>query len=131
MHACRAWLAEPPTPRHYLVAEVGTAVLNATHLLEWADCLLILDAMCAGGPPGTLYSARPDELEAEPAKVSLHDLSLLGALRMLPRRPQRIAIMGVEPESIAVGTELSVAVARAVPKLVLEAKRVLTRWQNE
>src|SRR5512139_3120116 len=63
-----------------LVVEVGTAVLDALHLLEWAEAILAIDAMRAGGSPGTIYPLRVEEI-AEPGPMSsLHELSLLGAL---------------------------------------------------
>ena len=54
VHAIRSLQQNPPPG--VVVAEVGTAVLDALHLLEWAEKILAIDAMQAGGNPGTLYA---------------------------------------------------------------------------
>ncbi len=132
VHACRAWLAQAPAPRHYLVAEVGTAIYGAVHLLDWADRILVLDAMCAGGAPGSLYLAEAHDLAESSSGVSLHDLSLVGALQTLARpRPRRVTVIGLEPLTIALGTELSASVARALPAFIAEARRIVDGWRRE
>jgi hydrogenase maturation protease len=128
---CRAWLAERPRPSHYLVAEVGTAIYSALHLLEWADRILIVDAMQAGGPPGALYLAGGDDLEVAPAGASLHGMGLLGALSLLrSTRRREVRVLGVEPETLRLGTELSAPVAAAVPTVVRWGKRLLAEWSD-
>lgn len=129
--ACRAWLAARPHPCHCLVAEVGTAIYSALHLLEWADRILVLDAMQAGGPPGSLYLADGRALEVKPVGASLHDLTLLGALSLLsPTRPREVRVLGVEPEVLRLGTEPSPAVAAAIPALVAWGKRIVATWSD-
>lgn len=112
-------------PRRVVAAEVGTAVLDALHLFEWAERIVAIDAMKAGGPPGTIYSFGPDDVDAGGVKASLHELSLVSALGFLgkPHRPQ-ISILGVEPEIIDYGMELSEPVAAAMPRLLEAARRL-------
>ena len=43
-------------PPGVLAVEVGTAVLDALHLFEEAEMVIAIDAMKAGGAPGTIYS---------------------------------------------------------------------------
>ena len=111
-----------------LAVEVGTAVLDALHLFERADKLLAIDAMQAGGTPGTIYAFRLSEVEDRPARASLHEMNLLSALRLLPGHQPEVMVLGVEPEIIDYGLTLSPRVADAVPRLVEEARRVLSRW---
>ena len=98
-----------------LAVEVGTAVLDALHLFEWADRILAIDAMQAGGSAGTLYSARVSDIEDHSPQASLHELSLLAALRFLSNgeRPE-IVILGVEPGIIDYGIDLSPKVEAAL-----------------
>ena len=84
VHAVRT-LQQTPLPG-VIVAEVGTAVLDALHLLEWADKILAIDAMQAGGPPGTLYTFGVDAVEGPGMQTSLHELNFLAALDFLPRQ---------------------------------------------
>ncbi len=128
--ACRAWRAERPRPSHCLVAEVGTAIYSALHLLEWADRILIIDAMQAGGPPGSVYLAAGEALEPKPAHVSLHDLGLVGGLSLVSGRPRQVRVLGVEPGVLRLGTALSEPVAEALPAVVREARRLVGEWSR-
>jgi hydrogenase maturation protease len=141
VHACRR-LAEirkrrcPPWPAgsyHPLLAEVGIAVSDALHLLQWADHILAMDAMQAGGAPGTVYLAEADEVSVEPVQAGLHQLSLLGALRLIDRparKPpiRRLLFLGVEPEVIDFGMDLSHQVEAALGSVVEKACSILQEW---
>ena len=119
-------------PRGVLAVEVGAAVLDALHLFQWADRILAVDAMRAGGPPGTIYSFRVEDVKEDGPQASLHELSLLAAFRFLPdgRRPG-VMILGVEPAIIDYGLDLSPAVQAALPGLVQAAKDLIARWRGE
>ena len=125
IHAVRALQANPPPG--VLVCEVGTAALAALDILEQSEAVVIVDAMAAGGKPGTIYryDVLPDDPCGAHGGASLHDLNLIGVLRFIPeeRRP-RIAVVGVEPAELDCGLELSVAVAAALPEVVACARRV-------
>ncbi len=110
------------------VAEVGTAVLDALHLIEKADRLLAIDAMRAGGPPGTIYSFGVEDVEQRPTEASLHELNLLSALTLARRRPREITILGVEPGRIDYGLDLTPVVLEALPRLVDAAGRIVAKW---
>jgi hydrogenase maturation protease len=111
-------------PRQILAAEVGTAILDALHLFEWADRIIGIDAMQAGGPPGTIYSFGLEDVDDQGVKASLHEMGLLAGLRFMkgPRPP--ISMLAVEPESMDCGLELSASVQEALPRLVAEAKKM-------
>jgi hydrogenase maturation protease len=128
VEACRSLRALRPRPVHFLVAEVGTAIYGALHLLEWADHILVVDAMQAGGAPGSLYLATGKDLEVNHARASLHEVSLLGALCLLPRRPRHVRVLGIEPESLAPGEGLSAPVAAVMPAAVEWAMRIVSAW---
>ena len=115
-----------------LPVEVGTAVLDALHLFDWADRILAIDAMQAGGSAGTLYSLRVSDVEDRGPRGSLHELNLLAALRFLPngKRPE-IVILGVEPGIIDNGINLSPEVAAALPVVIHSIREVVEYWQGE
>ena len=127
VHAVRALRSQVrPT---VVVAEIGTAILRALHLLEEADKILVIDAMQAGGPPGTIYTGRVEDLEDASASVSMHQLGLTSAFRFLDHhRNPEILVIGVEPECIEYSMDLSPTVAAALPRVVAEARAVITRW---
>jgi len=119
-------------PPGVLAVEVGTAVLDALHLFEEAEMVIAIDAMKAGGVPGTIYSFQLSDVAAPEVPASLHEFSLLSALGLMegPSRPE-IAILGVEPEVIDYGMELSAAVQAALPRLVRAARDLAGRYLKE
>jgi hydrogenase maturation protease len=130
VHAIRE-LQKNPLPGA-LAVEVGTAVLDALHLFEWADRILAIDAMQAGGSAGTLYSLRASDVEDRSPQASLHELNLLAALRFLPhgKRPP-IVILGIEPEIIDFGLALSPKVEAILPLVIHSVKEIVSYWQGE
>ena len=114
-----------------LAAEVGTALLDGLHLFEWADKILAIDAMEAGGSPGMIYLAGVDQIEKGSRQTSLHELSLLSALRFLPKqRNPEIMVLGIEPETIDYGLDLTPTLQAALPKVVREARNILSDWRG-
>jgi hydrogenase maturation protease len=119
-------------PAGAVVAEVGTAVLNALHLLEWADKILAIDAMQAGGAPGTVYAFGTEDVAKGGIKASLHELNFLAALDFLKAKVKpEIIIFGVEPERSDYGLELTPAVAAALPQLTAAAREQVRCWRGE
>lgn len=129
VHAIRSLQQNPPPG--VVVAEVGTAVLDALHLLEWAEKILAIDAMQAGGDPGTLYVFGVDAVAGQGIQVSLHELNLLAALDFLPRQIKpEILIVGIEPETIDYGLDLSPSMAAALPRLTREVRKIVSGWRS-
>jgi len=119
-----------------VIAEIGTAVGDALHLLEAAKLILGIDALQAGGAPGTVYLAKASELESQ-GMVGLHQLSLLGALQLVEveisgrspdwQRPE-VEILGVEPASLALGMTLSTPVQAALTRITAQVWQRIDRW---
>lgn len=130
VHVIQA-LQQTALPRGVLAVEVGTAPLDALHLLEWADEVHAVDAVEAGGPPGTLYRLGLDAAE-EDGRTSLHELGLRSVCRLIPpeRRP-RVTVWGVEPEIIEFGLDLSPSVRPSVPELVRMLQAVISNHRVE
>ncbi|MFH1999276.1 MAG: hydrogenase maturation protease, partial [Planctomycetota bacterium] len=100
VHAVRALLRDPPDSVE--IAEIGTAVLDALHLLENADIVIALDAIQAGRPPGTVLEISEGSLQ-KPGGLgrSVHEVGLREAIAMLPQDKQpQLIILGVEPAMI-------------------------------
>ena len=130
VHAVRV-LQQTPLPG-VIVAEVGTAVLGVLHLLEWADKVLAIDAMHAGGTPGTIYGFGVEDAAGPGMQASLHELNLLAALRFLRRQATPdILFVGIEPQTIDYGLDLSPAVAAALPELTREVRKIVSDWRND
>ncbi len=115
VHAVRA-LRRAPACRA-LAVDVGTAILDALPLIEEAEVVIAIDAMQAGGAPGSIYSLDPADAESPAYLAGLHELGLAGALPLLRRRPE-IVVYGVEPASLSPGLALSPAVRDSLPRLL-------------
>jgi hydrogenase maturation protease len=119
-------------PPGVVVAEVGTAVFDALHLLEWADAVIAVDGLLGGGEPGTVYRCQVDQLAMPEPTRTLHEVSLRGALGMLPSevRPP-VTVIGVEPSDVDYGLELSPPVQAALPVVLGAVKAEVRRWRRD
>jgi len=86
------------------------------------DKLIIVDAVKAGGKPGTIYRFGFADLDFDSEMpISLHDIGVLDSLRMmalLDRQPKSTVIIGIEPRTIDYGLELSPEVEERLPELI-------------
>lgn len=108
-------------PPDVQVIDCGASVLDVVSAIQKAGRLIVVDAMKAGAQPGTIFKLRDKDISELPRKrVSLHQLSLLEALEMadkVGRRPPT-TIIGIEPEDVGIGMELSPTIEAVVPKVV-------------
>ena len=111
--------------------EVGTDVFSAIGWLERARWVLAVDAMDAGGTPGTIYTCCGSDIAPPESPKSIHELGLLSVLEFiaLHRRP-KIAVLGVQPEIVDYGLELSPTLARALPAVVQAARALSGQWAS-
>ena len=114
-------------------AEIGTAVLDGLHLFEWADKILAIDAMEAGGRPGDIYLIEESGLAGGgPIQASMHELSLKAALRFTQQPVAgEIVILGVEPAEIDYGLELTPPLQAALPRVATLARRIVQYWRDQ
>jgi hydrogenase maturation protease len=109
----------------------GTLGLTLLPYLEGVGDLLILDAIRLGEPAGTLHRFSMREftrMERDPA-ISGHDLGLLelwSSLQLQESLPLRCDVLGLEPESVELGTELSPTVQDALPLLLERVLELVT-----
>lgn len=124
VHAVRQLQNGPP--EGVVVAEVGTAILHAQHLIEQADFVIAIDAVCAGGKPGSVYRFDAADADDTDQHISLHQLGIIGVLRLMPEgsRP-KVTILGVEPEKVSYAMELSPTVQAVLNDVVEAAKEIV------
>jgi len=102
-----------------IVLDIGTAVLEALPALETAERVIIIDAVKADGPPGSVYRIPYDDCLRPSAIASMHGFDLSRVLAMAGRtdRPE-ITVIGVEPARIDWSMELSAEVSEALPAVL-------------
>jgi hydrogenase maturation protease len=127
VHVARA-LGQRELPEGVAVVEAGTAFLDVLPEIEKADRILLVDAMEAGGAPGSVYRVPFDQCHHPNMLASLHGFDMSRVLFMAgSHHAPEVTVFGIEPARIEWGTDLSAPVQRAVP-LVEEA--ILNEWRT-
>ena len=133
LRALEALASAADLPPSVELVDGGTAGLSLVPLLLSADRVLVLDALCAGRPPGTVLRLDGAELgRVAFGKISPHEVGLddvLAASR-LSGGPREVVVLGIEPESLDLGVGLSAPVENAVGALVSAALRQLREWEE-
>lgn len=101
----------------FAVDFVGTTALLALEAMDGTDRAVVVDAIDAAGPPGTVYRMGLND-DTVPTEVLMHDFTFAEAVQSCGAAydlPDRIVVVGVVPAAIEPRTELSETVSRAVP----------------
>jgi hydrogenase maturation protease len=115
VHVARA-LAQRDLPPNVAVVEAGTAFLDVLPDIEKADRILLIDAMEAGGAPGSVYRVPFDQCLHPEMLASLHGFDLSRVLFMAgSNRAPEVTVFGVEPARIEWGTDLSPVIRKVLP----------------
>ena len=137
VHAVREiWDKEWPENVEFL--DGGTFTQDLFYVFEKYEYILVLDVIRAGKEPGTIYRVEEKDLvENEKQALSLHDIDLLDSLRMaslLGNRPG-LTVIGIEPEKIDWGTEMTPTLKDRFPFFVekseAEINSILGAWEKE
>jgi hydrogenase maturation protease len=118
-------------PEGALAIDAGTSSMEMIEELSHLDFLLVVDAVKMGQPPGSRVRLAGDEVPAffrrnlSPHGIGLSDV--LAALELLGAEPKETLVIGLEPVSLDLSTELSPAAAARVPELVAQVVEELAR----
>lgn len=119
-------------PDDVQLVDGGTLGLDLLCYLEEARRLLVLDATLTTGPPGTLLRVAGADVPAffgmhtSPHEVALPDLLAMTQLR--GTSPDEVVVLGMQPEALELGWELSPVVADGLNALADAAAAELRRW---
>jgi hydrogenase maturation protease len=106
---------------HIELLDIGTSTMDLTSHLEGVEKLVVIDAMKAGGTPGTIYKCRPEDLlPKDGGPISLHEIGLLESLHMAEKMGVKIdtVVIGIEPKVLDWGVELSEEVKGKIPTII-------------
>jgi hydrogenase maturation protease len=126
-------LKEYQLPAFVDVMDGGTLGLDILPRLEGVNRLLIVDALETGMSPGTCIRLTGDEIPfALETKISPHQMGLKDLLSvshlMEGQLPEEMVLIGVQPESIEMDTELSPVVEAEMDKLLTLVIEELKGW---
>ncbi|MGM0575379.1 MAG: hydrogenase maturation protease [Myxococcota bacterium] len=124
----RAWTAPPDVE----LLDGGTLGLALLPLLRRARRVVLLDAVAADAPPGTLLRLEGRHVGPAVARhLSPHQVGvadLLDGARLLGGRPEQIVLLGVVPASLDLAVARSPEVEAALPRLVDAAAAECARF---
>lgn len=113
-------LASLSLPPGVVLEDLGTPSLDLPAYLAGHDTVIFIDAVAGDAPPGTIRVLTRDEITAVAPgiRISPHEPSINDALIVLDfagTAPRDVVLVGVVPETLEGGMQLSPAVAAAVP----------------
>jgi hydrogenase maturation protease len=111
----------------------GVLGLNLLMIVEECSHLLVLDAVNVGKSPGTVVELSKEHIpHYAGVKLSQHQVSfqeVLGMAKLRGYLPNYLHLVGIQPEDVSLGLELSPTVERALPEVVSRACSVLKTWE--
>jgi len=109
-------------PPGVTVVEGGTDGFRLINVITEADRLIVVDAVKGGGAPGSIYRFDINEVQNCPSgfKTSVHQIGILEVINLsglIGKTPQT-TVIGIEPESLEMGMELSPEVKVKIPRII-------------
>ncbi|UCE88393.1 MAG: HyaD/HybD family hydrogenase maturation endopeptidase [Pseudomonadota bacterium] len=131
VHVVRKLQREYRFPPGVELLDGGTAGMALYDDLIDRSHIIVIDAVNAGKPPGTLLSLTTEQVPSFfRNKVSPHQMALadiLAALDIMGKKPADISVFGVQPKDLELGLELSETLQSCVDPLV---GQVMARLQE-
>jgi hydrogenase maturation protease len=135
VHVARSLAMNPGAPSGLRALDGGTLGFRLAETLSRSDSLLFVDAALFGAPPGAMRLLRERELHGRVCRggrLSAHEAGLLDLLAMAMAegwQPAHLALLGVQPERMDWGVQLSEPVAQAVPAVCRAVIETALSWQ--
>lgn len=111
----------------------GVLGMNLLMIVEECSHLLILDAVNAGKPAGTVVELAKEQIPLYAGvKLSQHQITfqeVLGLANIRGLLPEHLHLIGIQPEDISIGLELSPIIEKALPEVVEKASTFLENWK--
>nr|WP_206171646.1 HyaD/HybD family hydrogenase maturation endopeptidase [Thiorhodococcus mannitoliphagus] len=110
----------------------GTSGLDLLPLFAEHDRILMLDAVALEAPPGEIRVIRNAEIRRVlTQKLSVHHLGVadvLAVAELLEYAPEEIVLVGIVPECVDLGLELSPTLRDAMPRFMVTLVSILQGW---
>ncbi len=98
-------------PDDVALIDGGTSAIDLLDQLIDAEHIIFIDAAQTGGPPGSIVALEGARLPVwfrqrmSPHQIGLADL--LATLSLMDHAPKSVTLIGIEPQSMELGTELT------------------------
>lgn len=117
-----------------LVLDGGTLGLDLLGYIEWADRLVLVDAVELDMEPGTVVKLEGDDIDtAFESKLSAHQMGMKDMLltaELIGHRPPEIVFYGIQAGTVQMEMELSEAVKANMPKLISHVEAEIKDFLN-
>ncbi|MCL5024759.1 MAG: HyaD/HybD family hydrogenase maturation endopeptidase [Nitrospirae bacterium] len=117
------------------IIDGGTLGLDLLPLIEGKDRLLLVDAIDFGKEPGYIGVLRDDQIPSTiSAKLSVHHIGLsdvLYAAKLLGVTPSDMRLIGIQPESLEVGLDVTECIGGKMEELIGLLIITLKEWKIE
>lgn len=120
VHAVRK-LEAMELPPGVEVIDGGTDTMELLAVFQDFEKIIVIDALKAGGEPGTIYRITPEEVMQDYKRsLSLHEVDLLDVLGMAKQLGGHgeVVIIGVEPKEISCSIELTPEIEAKLPHVM-------------
>ncbi|NQV50685.1 MAG: hydrogenase maturation protease, partial [Candidatus Marinimicrobia bacterium] len=114
----------------------GTSGLDLLPFFDQENSVLIIDAVNFHMAPGTVGVLKDDDILAQlDPKISLHHLGLsdlISVSDLLDKKPHRMTLLGIQPESMDnLDLEMTATIKGVFDKIVHNALDLLKEWGVE
>lgn len=113
-------------PQEVELVDGGIAGLDLIAIVDGREYVIVLDAVDAGHAPGTIFKFTPEDISDTVKHYdSLHQIGLLETIQMAKltgSAPRHTLILGVQPEIVDWGLELTTTIQDCLPRLISLAK---------
>lgn len=104
------------------VLDGGTAGVELLRYLDGREHVIVIDAIAAGHPPGTVFRVEGEDVPRQfHQRISPHQIGLsdvLATALITDALPAQIVMFGVEPKDMTTGLELTPEIDASLDKLV-------------
>ena len=118
-------------PDEVEILDGGTSGIELLRFFDEVEHLIIIDAVRAGHPPGTVMRVEGDDVPATfETRITPHQLGLsdlLATAKLTDQMPGHLVLFGVEPKSLESGIGFTPEVEEAVEKLTGHVADELSR----
>lgn len=128
VHAVRKMM-EMNMPPDVELVDGGTMGLNLLYHIEGRKKVIVIDTVLTDDPPGTIYRFTDDALVMnKPLLRTAHGIDftdVIATAKFLGTKPDEIVFIGIKPESLEEGLELTPTIEKRVPALIKLVMREL------
>lgn len=122
-------------PDFVQIIDGGTLGMDLMPYIAGTKKLLFIDAIDVEGNVGDFYQFTGDELNAYfKNKITIHDVGvndMLAVLKLTDNPIEEVIVMGVKPEVVSMGLDMTEKIAEKVPEVAQKAKELVDKWVAE